>query len=48
MSNKDLLCSTEKYIQYLIITYSGKESGKITHTHTHTYIYINHFAIHLK
>ena len=28
IKNKDLLYSTGKYIQYLVITYSGKESEK--------------------
>ena len=28
INNKDLLYSTEKYIQYLVITYNGKESEK--------------------
>ena len=28
INNKDLLYSNEKYIQYLIITYTGKESEK--------------------
>ena len=32
-NNKDLLYSTGKYTQYLVITYNGKESEKI-------YIYI--------
>ena len=34
MNNKDLLYSTGHYIQYLVITYSGKEYEK------HIYIYI--------
>ena len=33
--------STGDYIQYLIITYSGKESGK-----EYIYIYLNHFIVH--
>ena len=33
INNKDLLYSTGNYIQYLIVTYSGKESEK-------EYIYI--------
>ena len=36
INNKVLLYSTEKYIQYLLITYSGKESEK-------EYIYIYTF-----
>ena len=44
INNKDLLYSTGNYIQYLVITYNGKEYIYIhiythTHTHTHTYIY---------
>ena len=36
-----ILYSTGNYIQYLIKTYNGKESGKLyTHTHTHTDIYV--------
>ena len=30
ITNEDLLYSTRKYIQYLIITYSGKKSEKYT------------------
>ena len=26
INNKDLLCSTGNYIQYIVITYNGKES----------------------
>ena len=44
--NKDLLCSTVNYIQYLVISYNGKESEKVcvcvyihTYIYTHTYIY---------
>ena len=46
--NKDLLYSTGNYIQYLVIMYNGKKSGKeyiyiyiyiYIHTHTHTHIY---------
>ena len=33
--NKDLLCNTMNYIQYLVTTYDGKESGK-----EYIYIYI--------
>ena len=28
ISNKDLLYNTGNYIQYLVITYNGKESGR--------------------
>ena len=44
--------STGNYIQYLVITYNGKESEK---EYIYIYIYIcmyyvqlNHFAVHLK
>ena len=43
INNKDLLCSTGNYIQYRIITYNGKESGK-----KYIYMKLNHFAVHLK
>ena len=33
ITNKDLLYSIGNYIQYLVITYNGKESEKNTHTH---------------
>ena len=39
MNNKDLLYSTGNYIQYLVITYNGKECEK-EHMHIPTYIYI--------
>ena len=39
MNNKVLLYSTGNYIQYLAITYNGKESKIYTHTHTRTHIY---------
>ena len=32
-NKKDLLSSTENYIQYLVINYTGK--NKRTHTHMH-------------
>ena len=35
INNKDLLYSTGNYIQYLVITYNGKESKK------NIYIYMN-------
>ena len=38
--NKDLLCSTMNYIQYLIITYDGKESGKDYIKDIYIYIYM--------
>ena len=40
INNKVLLYSVGNYIQYLAITYTGKESEK--------YIHLNHFVIHLK
>ena len=47
INNKDLLYSTRNHIQYLVITYNGKESEK-----EYIYIYINvelnHFAVFLK
>ena len=36
ISNKDLLYSTENYIQYLVTTYNGEESDK---EYIYTYIY---------
>ena len=39
-NTKDLLYSTVNYIQYLIITYDGKESGGVdTYIYTHTCMY---------
>ena len=35
INNKDLLYSTGNYIQYLVITYNGEESGK-----EYMYVYI--------
>ena len=35
IDNKDLLCSTGNYIQCLVITYNGTESGK---EYIYTYI----------
>ena len=29
INNKDLLCSTVNYVQYLVVTYNGKGSEKI-------------------
>ena len=40
ISNKDLLYSTRKYIDYLIITIMEKN--------IYIYIYMNHFAVYLK
>ena len=40
--NKDLLYSTGNYIQYLEISYDGKESKN------HLYLHLNHVAVHLK
>ena len=39
---KDLVYSTGNYIQYLEISYDGKESKN------HLYLYLNHVAVHLK
>ena len=42
ITNKDLLHSTGRYTQYIVITHKGKESENThthTHTHTHTYTY---------
>ena len=39
INKKDLLYSTGTYIQYLSITYNGKESEKLIH------IQLNHFYI---
>ena len=39
---KDLLYSTGNYIQYLEISYDGKESKN------HLYLHLNHVAVHLK
>ena len=38
---------TEKYIQYLIITFNGKEAEYI-YIYTDIYIKLNHFITHLK
>ena len=53
--NKDILYSTENSIQYLKITYNGKEFLKRIYIHIHIHIYIymyikkpNHFVVHLK
>lgn len=46
VNNKDLLHSTVNYVQYLVITYSGKESEKQYTYYTYiciiyiTYIYM--------
>ena len=37
INNKDLLYSTENYIQYLIITYNEKNLKKNRYTYTHIY-----------
>ena len=44
--NKTLLYSTGNYIQYLLMTYNGKESEK--EYIIHIYIKLNHSAVHLK
>ena len=43
INSKVLLNSTGNYIQYLVITYNGKESEK-----EYIYIKLNHFAVYLK
>ena len=56
VNNKDLLYRTGSYIQYLVMTYSGKESEKeyvYIYLYISLYIYIkyrymNHFVVHLK
>ena len=40
IDNKGLLYSTGNYIQYLVITYNGRESERLC-------IYLNHFAVHM-
>ena len=45
INNKVLLYSTGNYIQYHIITYSGKEYEKI---YIYTFIFLNHCAVHQK
>ena len=45
INNKVLLYSTGNYIQYLIITYNGKESAKLC---IYICTYLNHFALHQK
>ena len=49
MDNRDLLHSTGNHIQYLVITYNGKDSEKVciyiyiyicTHTHIYVCVYI--------
>ena len=42
-NSKDLLYSTGNYIQYLVITYNGKEYEK-----EYKYVQLNHFAVYLK
>ena len=40
--------NTGNYIQYLAITYNGKESETERMHTTHTCIKLNHFSVHLK
>ena len=40
ITNKDLLYSTGNHIQYLIITYNGKESKNNMHIYLHVCVYI--------
>ena len=42
--NKGLLYSTQKYIQYLIITYNRNNFKN----NIYVYIQLNHLAVHLK
>ena len=49
--DKDLLYSTENYVQYFVITYRGEESEMnvcvcVFILYIRTYKYLNHFAIH--
>ena len=46
INNKDLLYSTGNSIQYLVITYDRKESGK-EYIFTYIYLNLNHLAVHL-
>ena len=39
IDNQDLLNSIENYVQYLVITYNGKELKKGMHIYTYIYIY---------
>ena len=51
INNKDLLYSTGNYIQWLAITYNGKESEKeytYIHVYAYTYLNMNLFVVHLK
>ena len=58
INNKDLLYTIGNYIQYLVITYNGKEMEDVIYTYmcmcVHVYIYgtllylQNHFAVRLK
>ena len=44
INNEVLLCSTGNYIQYSVISHSGKENEKIhIYIYTHTYTY--NFAV---
>ena len=45
ITNQDLVYSTGNYIQYLVITYNGKESEN---DYIYIHIYVNHFAVHMK
>ena len=40
INNKNLVYSTGYYIQYLVITYNGKESEKV-YTYMYIYMYIS-------
>ena len=46
ITNKNMLCKTENYIQQLVITYNGKESGKSTYLYViYMFIKLNPFAV---
>ena len=47
INNRVLLYSTGNYIQYPVITYSGKEHEK-EYMCVYIYIYVNHFAVQQK
>ena len=47
INNKDLLYSTGNYIQYVVITYNGKENIPI-YIYIYKHVSLNHFAVYLK
>ena len=49
ITNKDLLNTTGKHIQHLVITYHGKETEKEhIYMYIYTHTYPNHFSVPLK